>query len=71
MITTATDEHRGSVPELLTTPEAAALLRVSPRTMEDWGRRGVAFAPHYVRVGGHRIVYRRDELLEWLDGRAA
>jgi predicted DNA-binding transcriptional regulator AlpA len=46
----------------LTIPEAAALLRVKRRTLDNyrWQKRG----PPYRRHGG-RIVYSRKELLEW------
>ena len=52
----------------LTIPETAVLLRVKPRTLDNlrWRREG----PPYRRHGG-RILYHRDEALEWSEQRRA
>lgn len=53
-----------SAHENLTTNEAAAFLRTSPRTLIRWrnARRG----PRWVKPGG-KILYRRSDLEKWLD----
>jgi predicted DNA-binding transcriptional regulator AlpA len=51
--------------ELLTTPAAAALLGLSPRTLEGWRRTGEG--PAFVRLGRRRVAYRRSALDSWLD----
>ena len=67
--------HRGPIlptrrdpDSLFTTPEAAAYLGVSPKTLETWrctGRHGLP----YIRVG--RLVrYRMRDLEEWLAARS-
>jgi len=50
----------------LTTPEAAALLRVKPSTLRIWRWRGVG--PAHTRAGA-RVLYERGELLRWLASR--
>ena len=52
----------------LTIPETAVLMRVKPRTLDNlrWRREG----PPYRRHGG-RILYHRDEVLEWSEQRRA
>jgi predicted DNA-binding transcriptional regulator AlpA len=53
---------------LLTTPEAAEHLALSPRTLESYRVRGVG--PAYVRLGeGTRasVRYRAADLDEWVD----
>ena len=50
--------------ELLTTPEAAVQLRVSPRTLEDWRTSGKG--PPFRKVGGWRVLYHVDDLADWL-----
>ncbi len=47
--------------ELLTTDEAARLVKVSPRTVEKWRRTG---GPKYYVLGGV-VRYREEDLLEW------
>ena len=51
--------------ELLSTPAAAALLGLSPRTLEGWRRTGEG--PAFVRLGRRRVAYRRSALDRWLD----
>lgn len=49
---------------LLTTPEAARMLRLSARTLER--RRLAGAEPRYVALG-HAIRYRRGDLLDWIE----
>jgi excisionase family DNA binding protein len=49
---------------LLTTDDAAALLGVPSRTVEDWRLRRMG--PPYVRLGRH-VRYRREDLVAWLE----
>lgn len=53
-------------PILLTTPEAAALLRCQPGTLEKYRkeRRG----PDYVRVAG-KVLYSLEAIERWLTSR--
>jgi hypothetical protein len=54
---------------LLTTAEAAHLLRLSDRTLERFRVEGTG--PRYVKAGpGNRarVLYRKDDLEAWLDG---
>ncbi len=53
--------------QLLTTPEAAGLLRLSRRTLEDM--RVTGHGPRYFKLGPHRrskVVYRKADLETWL-----
>ena len=52
----------------LTIPEAAKLLRVNRRTLDNlrWNHTGPEFRRH-----GGRVVYCRDELLAWSERRRA
>lgn len=52
----------------LTNEEAAALLRLSPRTLE--GARTTGTGPRFFKLGPGkraRVVYRRLDLLEWVE----
>jgi predicted DNA-binding transcriptional regulator AlpA len=49
--------------DLITTAEAAALLRVAPETLRYWRWRGEG--PRSFRVG-RRVLYERDDILTWL-----
>lgn len=50
---------------LLTTREAAMVLGISQRTLEDWHhhRRG----PPYIRVSRTMVRYRRSDLDRWIE----
>ena len=52
---------------LLTPKEAAYLLSVSEKTLENW--RGVDKGPPFIRFTGARrgVRYRLDELKKWID----
>jgi hypothetical protein len=52
--------------ELLTRPEAAALLRVKPATLGQWAYRGCG--PKFLRPDGGRCLYRQSDLDAWLAG---
>ena len=60
--TSATDPDK-----LLTTDEAAAYLRVSPRTMEDWRRTGSG--PLYISLARNCVRYRFGDLTHWISRR--
>jgi excisionase family DNA binding protein len=57
-----------AIPNFLTIAEAAELLRVHRRTLDNMRWRGTG--PVFRRHGG-RIVYQRDELLAWSAERKA
>ena len=52
------------LPQLLTTDEVADLLRTSRRAVYAMTERGQL--PGVTRIG-RRVLYRRDDLLDWLD----
>ena len=52
---------------LLTTVEAAAFVRLSRRTLEDYRTKGTG--PTYRRLG-KKIYYRSEDLNAWIDDRA-
>ena len=45
------------------TDEAAAFLRISPRTLVSWRSRGMG--PTYIKVG-RRVVYLQRDIVAWL-----
>lgn len=53
---------------LLTTAEAANVLRLSARTLEDMRWRGGG--PRYLRLSRNAIRYRQSDLLEWAEAKA-
>ena len=54
-------------PEFLTTEEAGAFLRLSPRTLEK--QRVLGGGPRFRKLGA-RVVYAATDLRAWADGRA-
>ena len=54
--------------DLITTAEAAALLRVAPETLRYWRWRGEG--PRSFRVG-RRVLYERADIAAWLDAQKA
>jgi len=50
-------------PIFLTQRDVAELLRLPPRTLEDWRQTGSG--PPFVKLGRH-VRYDRDELLAWV-----
>ena len=53
---------------LLTTPEAAATLGLSPRTMEDLRWKGAG--PRYLQLSRNCIRYRHGDLIQWAEAKA-
>lgn len=49
---------------LLTQKQAAELLNVSPRTMENWRLRGGG--PRFARIGHRNIRYRGEDIDRWI-----
>ena len=58
------DSTADSRPELLTISEAAALLRAPVATLRYWRHLGVG--PCSFRLG-RRVLYRRDDLHDWVE----
>jgi hypothetical protein len=60
-IPTKPSTEAADLPLLLTTAEAAAVLRLAPKTLRNWvtSRRG----PQPIKIGS-RSVYRRADILE-------
>jgi predicted DNA-binding transcriptional regulator AlpA len=52
----------------LTTPQAAAILGVSPRTLEDLRWKGAS--PRYLRLSRNCVRYLYRDLLAWAEERA-
>lgn len=55
---------------IFTNDGAAALIKCSGSTLKNSRSTGILFgreAPRYVKMG-RRVVYKRSDLLEWLDG---
>lgn len=50
--------------ELMTTAQAAQILKISPRTLEAWRLQGIG--PNYIRISGRCIRYTNSALDEWL-----
>lgn len=50
----------------LSTKEAARLVLLSHRTLEEWRLTG--FGPPFIKAG-RRVLYKVSDLLAWLDGR--
>jgi predicted DNA-binding transcriptional regulator AlpA len=51
--------------EFLTDLQLADMLRVTPRTLLRWRRDGDG--PQFVRAGARRLLYRRSDVLTWID----
>jgi predicted DNA-binding transcriptional regulator AlpA len=62
--TTPPDLLAGHPDELLTTPEVAAILRLSTKTLENWRWRKEG--PPYQRISRRAIFYRRGDLQQWV-----
>jgi Helix-turn-helix domain len=52
---------------LINTAKAAALLGVSPRTLEGW--RCEEIGPDYIEISPRRIRYAMEDLIKWRDER--
>ena len=55
---------------LLSTPEVARLLGLSPNTVKYWRRRSQRTGPKFVRLGKH-VRYSWKDLSDYLKSRAA
>lgn len=53
-----------TIPSLLTEAEAAAILRIAPRTLRALRSKGLI---RYVCPAGNRIRYREDDLAEYIE----
>lgn len=53
------------MPEYLTVEEVAELVRAPVATIYQWNHKGTGPRPRKVGV---RNLYRRDEVLEWIEG---
>jgi predicted DNA-binding transcriptional regulator AlpA len=51
--------------QLLTELEAATLLNVSHRSLQNWRVRGGG--PQFVKIGGRIVRYRCADLVSWLE----
>jgi len=54
-------------PPFLTRKEAARLLGLRPKTLANWASSGMG--PPFLRLG-RRVLYRSQDLLEWLKAHA-
>ena len=59
-----TEPATGREPELLTITEAADLVRAPVATLRRWRHRGTG--PRSFRLLGRRVLYRRDDLHDWI-----
>ena len=59
--------ERSTTDKTLTQTEAAALLSVSPRTLESWRVKGCG--PEYLRYSSRCIRYLQSEVEQWKQGR--
>ena len=53
--------------QLMRQEQAALMLEVTPRCLENWRHRGGG--PNYVRISARCIRYRRSDLHEWVEAR--
>lgn len=53
--------------ETLTTPDAAAFINVSKRTLESWRARGIG--PRYIALSARAVRYRVEDLRSFLADR--
>lgn len=51
--------------ELLSTAEAAKCLGMAEPTLRLWRHKGIG--PRSFKMGGHRVLYRRADLDEWVE----
>lgn len=64
---TTEDSRRDQPPTLLTTRQAAEVLGLEPRTMEEFRRKGSG--PPFIRLSSRSVRYRLDALERWLEER--
>ena len=51
-------------PQFLSNKEAAELLRLNTKTLDNWRWKGVG--PRYMKAGTH-VLYKLADVLTWLD----
>ena len=51
--------------QLLTTAQTSELLNVPVATLRWWRHQGVG--PHAFRIGTRKVMYRRVDVIAWLD----
>jgi hypothetical protein len=56
--------HQTQVDEFLSDAQLCAMLRVTSRTTARWRVEGNG--PAFIRAGGRRVLYRREDLDVWL-----
>lgn len=52
---------------LMTTKEVAALTRITPETLAWYRHVGDGRGPKWFRLGRRRVVYKRSDVIAWLD----
>ena len=55
--------------KMLTVAEVAAMIRVPQGTLRYWRHRGSG--PRSFKMGPRRVVYREQDVLEWVDAQYA
>jgi len=64
MLKAPIDAPQSIAPALLTEHEAAVLLHVSPRSLQNWRVRGGG--PQFVKINRRMVRYRASDLLSWV-----
>lgn len=54
---------------ILGTPEAAEMLGVSSKTLENW--RSIGTGPKFLKIGTRQVGYRIGDLRDWVSARPA
>lgn len=62
-------EHLGGDDLILSTPDAAQLLGVAERTLENW--RADKSGPDFIKIGSRAVGYRLGALRAWIASRPA
>lgn len=44
---------------------AAAQLKMTPRALQEWRRRG--YGPRFVRISARAVRYRPEDIFEWVE----
>lgn len=61
----------GKIPnDILTTEEAARILRIKSRALTQWLKDDDTKIPHY-RITSHNIRFRKEYLIEWMEANRA
>ena len=51
--------------DILTTDEVAAYIRTPTATLRWWRHQGIG--PHAFKLGGRKVMYRKSDVLDWLE----